>query len=115
MPRPYLVGWKYAFEAYFRTFKRTKASRSMWIKLVKKGYYWLTTEERVEANKKCFGAISELGKNMFPNGISKDDYRYSYNCDEDDNDITEEEREILLQYRKDKKEGKVETVPLRKI
>ena len=72
MPRPYLVGWGYALRVYFKTFKRAKASRRMWIKLVKRKYYWLTTEERVESNKKCLGTIAELGRKAFPNGISKD-------------------------------------------
>jgi len=43
----------------------------------------------------------------------KEIYHSKINDYDEDNIIDEEVREVLLQYQKDKKEGKLETVPLR--
>ena len=110
MPRPYFVGWGYALKAFFKSFRKSKIQRNFWRQLVQKKYYWLTTEERVESNKKCLETLGELGKKMFPNGISKD-YLDDYYGEDDY--ISEEVRERLIQAKKEIAEGK--TVSLRDI
>ncbi len=72
MTRPYLVGWYYAFKHLWklRNFKR---KWYMWKQLISKKYYWLTIEERVEANKKCF---DELKKISIEPGLAKELYNY---------------------------------------
>ena len=96
MPRSYLVGWGYAFKAFYKSYRKSKIQRKIWRKLVHKKYYWLTTEERVESHKKCLDALGELGKNMFPNGIPFDDYDYSEMNDYDEEIKTN--KEIILDY-----------------
>jgi hypothetical protein len=83
MSKPYLIGWYYALKAFFKTFYWHKARRNMWIGLVKKKYYWYTTEELLESNKKCLGTLEELGRKAFPNGIPEYEHNYRYNEMED--------------------------------
>ena len=59
MSRPYLIGWYYAFQHLWQLRKR-KNKWYMWKQLLKKKYYWLTPEERVEAIKKCFNELRKI-------------------------------------------------------
>jgi len=77
MPRPYLVGWKYAFEALFKTYRKSKIQRKFWKQLVKKKYYWLTDEERIESNKKCCVVNKDIVFTYNEDDLFSDDY-YDY-------------------------------------
>jgi len=65
MPKPYVIGWYEAFKA-LNSWRKHDGWRIMWrrrriwLGLVKKRYYWVTTEERVESMQRFIDAMGEL-------------------------------------------------------
>ena len=69
MPRPYFIGWYYALISLSKIIKvnRLKPKKlryKFWKQQVKKKYFWLTTEERIEQNKKCFDELRKITWNI---------------------------------------------------
>lgn len=58
MPRPYLVGWYYAFKYLWKIRKKHLKWRR-WKQLLSKSYFWKTPKEREESMKK---GLEELKK-----------------------------------------------------
>ena len=69
MPRPYFIGWYYALISLSKIIKvkRLKPKKlryKFWKKQVQKKYFWLTTEERIEQNKKCCDELRKITWNI---------------------------------------------------
>jgi len=77
MSRPYLVGWGYALKAFFKSYRKSKIQRKFWRQLIKKKYYWLTTEERIESNKKHCAINKDVVFKYNDDDLFCDDY-YDY-------------------------------------
>lgn len=65
MPRPLIVSWYYALKALPHRMKH-KAHLKIWWRMVKRGYYRLTPDERVQAMTRMF---DELKKSHLKNMI----------------------------------------------
>jgi hypothetical protein len=87
MNRPYLIGWYYAIKRLFKILFRTKNKRLkttfyiFWKQQLKKKYFWYTTEELVEVNKKCWDEIKKRHQELNPELA-----RAIYNYEDDEED-----------------------------
>jgi len=82
MPRPYVVGWYYFIRKIthdIRTlgFKIVLRRKNIYKQMLKKKYFWFTTEERVKKHKRFIEELKKVSAEI------QDDYKkVLYDCEE---------------------------------
>ncbi|WP_067923572.1 hypothetical protein [Alicyclobacillus shizuokensis] len=69
MPRPYVVGWYYAFKTLYDWKKKhgwrvTRRRMKLWKQMLRKKYFWRTPKERAEEMRKFLDGIREMGRTV---------------------------------------------------